>query len=72
MNEVYNGRFAPDFSVSVLKEIVALVQDYVSEISFSNKNTQYWWIVSRANYQVGNESHNKFTENIRYERFLFV
>ena len=41
MNEVYNGRFAPDFSVSMLKEIVALVQDYVSEISFSNKNTQY-------------------------------
>ena len=30
-NEVYNGGFAPEFSVSVLKEIIALVQDYVFE-----------------------------------------
>ena len=31
MNEVYNGRFAPEFSVSMLKETIALVWDYVSE-----------------------------------------
>ena len=31
MNEVYNGRFAPEFSVSMLKETIALVRDYVSE-----------------------------------------
>ena len=31
MNEVYNGRFAPVFSFSMLKETIALVQDYVSE-----------------------------------------
>ena len=26
MNEVYNGGFAPEFSVSVLKETIALVR----------------------------------------------
>ena len=31
MNEVYNGGFAPEFSVSMLKETIVLVQDYVSE-----------------------------------------
>ena len=25
MNEVYNGRFLPEFSISMLKEIIALV-----------------------------------------------
>ena len=31
MNEFYNGRFTPEFSVSMLKETMALVPDYVSE-----------------------------------------
>ena len=31
MNEVYNGGFAPEFSVSMLKETIALIWDYVSE-----------------------------------------
>ena len=31
MNEVYNGGFAPEFSVSMLKETIALVRDYVCE-----------------------------------------
>ena len=31
MNKFYNGGFAPEFSVSMLKEIIALVRDYVSE-----------------------------------------
>ena len=31
MNEVYNGGFAPEFSVSMKKETIALVRDYVSE-----------------------------------------
>ena len=31
MNEVYNGGFPPEFSVSMLKEVIALVRDYVSE-----------------------------------------
>ena len=30
-NEVYNGRFEPEFSVSVLKKNIALVWDFVSE-----------------------------------------
>ena len=30
MNKVYNGGFAPEYSVSILKEIIALVRDYVS------------------------------------------
>ena len=31
MNEVYSGGFASEFSVSMLKETIALVRDYVSE-----------------------------------------
>ena len=31
MNEVYNGGFAPEFSVSMLQKIIALVWDYVYE-----------------------------------------
>ena len=31
MKEFYNGGFAPEFSVSMLKETVALLRDYVSE-----------------------------------------
>ena len=29
MNEVYNGGFVPEFSVSMLKETITLVRDYV-------------------------------------------
>ena len=32
MNECYNGRFAPEFSVSVLKETMVLDPDYVTEV----------------------------------------
>ena len=31
MKKVYNGGFVPQFSVSMLKEIIALVGDYVPE-----------------------------------------
>ena len=31
MNDVYNGGFLPEFNVSMLKETIALVWDYVSE-----------------------------------------
>ena len=31
MNEVYNGGFFPEFSVSMSKEIIALVWEYVYE-----------------------------------------
>ena len=31
MNEFYNGGFAQDFIVSMLKKIIALVPDYVFE-----------------------------------------
>ena len=31
MSEVYNGGFAPEFSVSMLKETIALIRDYVYE-----------------------------------------
>ena len=33
MNEFYNGGFAPEFSVSMLKETITQVWDYVSETS---------------------------------------
>ena len=32
MNEVYNGGFAPEFSVSVSKQTIALVRDYVYDV----------------------------------------
>ena len=31
MKEFYNGGFLPGFSVSMLKESIAIVRDYVSE-----------------------------------------
>ena len=31
MNEVYNGGFAPEFKVSMLKDTILLVRDYVAE-----------------------------------------
>ena len=31
MNKFYNGVFAPEFSLSMLKKTIALVRDYVSE-----------------------------------------
>ena len=31
MNEIYDGGFAPEFSVLMLKESMAVVRDYVSE-----------------------------------------
>ena len=31
MNEFYNGRFGPELSVSMIKETIALVRDYISE-----------------------------------------
>ena len=33
MNEVYNGGFAPEFSLSMLKETIAIVRDYANEKS---------------------------------------
>ena len=30
-NEVYNGRFSPEFSVSKLKKIIVLVREYAYE-----------------------------------------
>ena len=31
MNEFYDGGFTPEFSVSMLKETIVLVRDYISE-----------------------------------------
>ena len=33
MNEIYNGGFAPEFSISMLKEIITLVRENVYENS---------------------------------------
>ena len=38
MNKVYNERFAPEFGVSMLKETIALVQDYACDV-ISIKNS---------------------------------
>ena len=32
MNKFYNGRFAPEFSDSMLKETITQVRDYISEM----------------------------------------
>ena len=54
MNEVYNGGFSPEFSVSMLKETIALVRDYVSEIIY------IWIYVSEIIYV---EKLNIYREN---------
>ena len=36
IKRAYNHEFAPEFSVSILKESIALVRDYVYEIRKSN------------------------------------
>ena len=36
MNEVYNGGFAPEYNLSILKDTIALFQDYV----YGSKNQE--------------------------------
>ena len=40
MNKFYNGRFAPEFSDSMLKETIALVRDYISEMRIKSKTSE--------------------------------
>ena len=48
MNEFYNGGFSPEFSVSVFKEIIALVGDYVSEIRSKTSDLIFHDMIRRA------------------------
>ena len=47
-NEVYNGGFSPEFSVWMLKEIIALVWEYVYETRKLNSRKQ-WILLRRSN-----------------------
>ena len=38
MNKVYNGGFSPEFRVSMLKEIIRLVREYVCETRNKKQN----------------------------------
>ena len=48
MNEFYNGGFSPEFSVSVFKEIIALVGDYVSETRSKTSDLIFHDMIRRA------------------------
>ena len=54
MNKVYNGRFAPKFSVSILTETSARILSYVYETRYFrnkmwyNKSVQQYFIVNGA------------------------
>ena len=41
MNKFYKGGYAPKLSVSMLKETIALLGDYVSETSTSRTSRNY-------------------------------
>ena len=58
MDEVYNGGFAPEFSVSMLKETIALVRDFAFYFLVSDGgNTTFQNIIIIINF--GNNSNNK-------------
>ena len=54
MNKVYNGRFAPNFSVSVLTETSSRILNYVYETRYHgnkmwyNKSAQRFFMVNGA------------------------
>ena len=54
MNKVYNGRFAPNFSVSILTETSARILSYVYETRYHgnkmwyNKSAQRFFMVNGA------------------------
>ena len=47
MNEVYNGGFAPEFSVSMLKETIALVYIYIYIYIYINSRIKFETLVWR-------------------------
>ena len=59
MNEIYNGGFASGFSVSMLKEIIALVRDYVSETSKEKAKLAEKYMSKRNMKSFSNETLNK-------------
>ena len=44
MNEIYNGGFAPEFSVSISKETIVLVQGYLNRLSLRHLKFCYFSI----------------------------
>ena len=41
MNEIYNGGFAPEFSVSISKETIVLVQGYLKFYRLSLRHLKF-------------------------------
>ena len=60
MNKFYNGGFAPGISVSMLKESIALVQDYVSKTrkSIAKPVERHIWKLNMKSFS--NEKLNLF------------
>ena len=49
VNKVYNSRFAPEFSVSILKEISAQIQRYVYENGKEKKTSSKIYVNLKMN-----------------------
>ena len=58
INKVYNGGFVPEFSVSMSKEIIALIWDYIYETRKKNKNKKQ------------KKSYGKISMELKYDIFL--
>ena len=63
MNEVYNGRFAPEFSVSVLKETITLDRGYVPE-------TRKWKVKPAKKYMWKRNMKSFFNETLIFFSIL--
>ena len=61
MNEFYNGGFAPEFNVSMLKETIALVQDYLSETRKEKAKLAGKYIWKQNMKSFSNETLNFYT-----------
>ena len=73
MNEFYNGRFSPEFSVSMLKEIIAVVREtrkQEAETSIWNEeirsNTSGKYIWKRNMKSFSNETLNFFLQKVLF------
>ena len=66
MSEFYNGRFTPEFSVSMLTETIALVRDYVSETRKQKAKLAEKYIWKQNMKSFSNETLNFF-----FRKFCF-
>ena len=66
MSKFYKGRFAPEFSVSMLKEFLTLVRDYVYDTRKYEAKLAEKYIWNRNMKSFSNETQNFF-----FRKFCF-